>query len=199
MWLLLVVLAATPTSAPAELEKLATTLRGSPAWRATFVQTYVPAGFEEGTTEAGTVVLAPPDRLRFDYSGDSSRIFAVDGTILRSVDQEAGTCDAVVLDERTWGRLPLAALLDPTAALASFAVEVQGPVLRLSPRQPNPDVAVVEVVFDSSHLAQRITVTDPSGNRNTFSFAGWQGIGAQADTTFRPSLQGQAPCRPEGS
>jgi hypothetical protein len=192
-------IAATPPLVPAELEKLAATLRGAPAWRAEFVQTYTPAGFDEGTTDAGSLTLAPPDRLRFEYRGESGRVFALDGVVIRNVEENAGTCDAVRLDERMWGRLPLAALLDPTAAVASFSTEVTSGTLRLVPRQLNPDVASIEVAFATSNLVEKVTVTDPSGNRNVFSFSGWKAIGAQSDAVFHPALHGRPPCQPEGS
>ena len=197
MWILTILLATTAPPPP-QLEKLAATLRSSPAWRASFVQTYTPAGFAEGTTETGTLLLAPPNRLRFEYRGDGARVFAVDGNVARNLDQQAGTCDAVRLDEATWGRLPLAVLLDPAAAVAGFETRLEGDLLRLVPRQVNPDIATIEVAFSKLFLAERVTVTDPSGNRNAFSFTSWSPVGAPDDGMFRPALPGQPPCRPEG-
>jgi outer membrane lipoprotein-sorting protein len=188
-----------PTSTPpAELQHLATAMRGAAAWKATFTQTYTPSGFDEGTSDAGTVVVAPPGRLRFDYLGAEPRVFAVDEGVARQVDPGAGSCDAFRLDGALWDRLPLAALLDPAATVKSFdAVAVAG-VLRLTPREPSPELASIEVTVGPSGLPATVVVRDGEGNRNLFSFSGWVAVAVPPAASFAPALPGKAPCRPEG-
>jgi len=128
--LVLLVLSANP--APDALDRLAGALRASRGWRAAFAQEYIPEGFDTGTTERGTVTLAPPACLRFDYTSGAARIFATDGSVGRLVDPGAGTCDAVRLDAGVWARLPLSAVLDPGAARRAFVVEANGAAIRLT-------------------------------------------------------------------
>ncbi|MGE5236094.1 MAG: outer membrane lipoprotein carrier protein LolA [Acidobacteriota bacterium] len=179
------------------LDALAATMKSAPAWHATFTQRYVPAGFTSGSTDHGRVLLAPPMRLRFDYDSASPRVFAVDGTVARLVDDAAGSCDAVLLDASEWGRLPLAALLDPAAARDTFTTTTHGNELRLVPRQPMPELAEVDVVVGHDGLPATVVAVDASGNRNEFTFGGWRRVAAPSDGLFQPSLPGTTPCAPE--
>ena len=193
--LLMLTLAATPPP-PAALTEVAARLASAPAWQVSFVQEYVPAGFETGTKEAGTLLLAPPSRLRFDY-GSTGRVFAVDGSIARHVDQPAGVCDAVLLTASAWARLPLATLLDPAAAAQVFTIEPMAGGLQLVPREPYPDLASITLEHDRDGTVIRLVITDEYGNRNLFSFSGWQRMPLPAISRFRPGLTGEAPCQPE--
>ncbi|HPC84521.1 MAG TPA: outer-membrane lipoprotein carrier protein LolA [Thermoanaerobaculaceae bacterium] len=193
MLLLALALAAPP---PPALAELAARLASAPAWHVGFVQEFVPAGFETGTEEAGTLLLAPPSRLRFDY-GASGRVFAVDGTIARHVDQPAGVCDAVALTASAWARLPLSTLLDPGAAAKAFVVEPEPGGLRLLPREPVPELASLRIERDREGNVTRLEVTDETGNRNVFVFSGWTRVSAPDPSRFQPRLPGQDPCQPE--
>jgi outer membrane lipoprotein-sorting protein len=195
----LLALALAAASGQDNLDRLAEVLRSAPAWSASFTQVYTPEGFTEGTTEHGTLTLAPPARLRFDYTTASPRAFATDGRVARLVDAAAGSCDAVRLDAGTWGRLPLAALLDPPAARAAFAVESRDATLRLVPRKPAPDLAEITVRLDARGLPDEVTVLDGSGTRNTFTFSGWHAVAEPPPSFFLPALPGKAPCTPEES
>ncbi len=52
--------------------------RGGPQG-AEFTQSYVPAGFESGDTESGSVALGLPDCLRWDYAQPYAKSFLVCG------------------------------------------------------------------------------------------------------------------------
>lgn len=200
VYLLVLALAAAPTTAtpPPRLAALAARLASAPAWQADFVQEFVPSGFSEGTSDAGTLVLAPPSRLRFDY-GASGRVFAVNGNVARHVDIPAEACDAVLLSASTWSRLPLASILDPAAAAAAFAISETPGGIRLEPLEPIPELARIEISLDGAGNVASVGVLDQTGNRNTFTFSRWRGLPAQPTSRFEPALAGQAPCRPEGS
>lgn len=179
-----------------DLETLAATLRSAPAWRADFVQRYLPAGLDAGTSERGTVLLAHPLRLRFDYSGDSPRVFAVDGTVARLVDSTAGTCDAMALDRGRWARLPFAAILDPGAARDTFAVRAEAGGLHLLPRQPVAEVHEIVLTGRPGSPPSTLVVLDPAGNRNEFRFSRWQKMADPGPEPFQPHLPGVPPCPP---
>jgi outer membrane lipoprotein-sorting protein len=193
----LALLLALSSQAPAQLERLAAALRGAAAWQADFVQSYTPAGFAAATVDRGTVIVAAPARLRFDYSTGSRRAFAVDAVVARLVDFTGGTCDAVRLDEGAWARLPLAAILDPSSAERAFAVAAVGRTLTLTPRQPTADLSELAVTVDDKDMPVLVAVTDASGNRNEFALSHWRAAAALPDAAFRPGLPGEAPCAPE--
>ncbi|HNX49492.1 MAG TPA: outer membrane lipoprotein carrier protein LolA [Thermoanaerobaculaceae bacterium] len=196
--LALLLAASPPPTQPSQLATLAARMAAAPAWQADFVQDLVPAGFSEGTREAGTLVVAPPARLRFDYGADG-RIFAVSGSVARQVDLQTGGCDAVLLSASTWSRLPLATILDPAAAAGSFVISEAPGMIGLTPREPIPELATVEIRLDQAGNVASVMVLDQTGNRNTFSFSRWRRLPAQPVSTFEPALPGHVPCRPEGS
>ena len=198
MWSLLLsaALSSAASGAPS-LESLAAAINDAPAWRASFAQRYVPAGFTEGTADQGVVTVAPPVRLRFEYRGESDQVFAVDGAVVRMVDPGAGICDALRLDSATWGRLPLAALLDPAAAGRAFTSATRGAALVLVPREPMPELAELEVTVGRDGLPSTVVVLDGAGNRNEFSFRDWRRQSDPGVEPFRPSLAGQPPCVPD--
>jgi hypothetical protein len=178
------------------LEEVAEAVGAVPAWQVTFTQRYVPAGFETGATESGTLTVAPVASLRFDYAGESPRVFAADGAVARWVDPGAGTCTAVRVDAGTWGRLPLAAFLDPGAARAAFVVTVAGSEVTLTAREPTPELVSVVVRVGDGSLPAAVTVFDASGNRNEFALSSWQRRAAPPAGFFRPAIAGQPPCDP---
>jgi hypothetical protein len=188
-----ILLAAAP--ALAEFERLAAALKAAPAWQARFSQAYIPEGFPAATSEGGRLTLAAPARLRFDYD-NGGRAFAVDGGVARFVDPAGPSCDAVRLDQGTWGRLPLAAVLDPAAAEAAFSIEGTGNGLRLVPKQPTPDLAQVHLQLDAAGMIGTLEVVDQAGTVNRFLFTEWKRSPAPGEEFFRPSLPGGSPCTP---
>ncbi|MFI5142894.1 MAG: outer membrane lipoprotein carrier protein LolA [Thermoanaerobaculales bacterium] len=192
-----IILAAVAAGTPTSLEQLAAALRASRAWRAEFVQTYTPQGFDHGTSEPGILTVVPPAKVRFDYTASGGRVFAVDGSISRLVDVGNGSCEAIRLDRGTWAKLPLAAVLDPAAAGRTFVIEAKDHTLRLVPREPTADLAEVTITLDDDRLPRAVLVQDTAGNRNRFSFTRWQTTSEPPAKLFAPSLPGSPPCLPE--
>lgn len=189
-WLCMLALASAP------LERLAATLQEAPAWKAEFSQVFLPAGLSRGSEEHGVVTFAHPSRLRFDYTTEPPRVFAVDGSLARMVDPEAGTCHAVTLSEGAWASLPLAALSDPGSLRAHFQVEEASGRIVLIPRNLSPELARVEVSLGEDGLPQLVVIEDGSGNRNQFRFSRWKRVKKVETGLFAPNLPGQPPCLP---
>jgi len=192
---LLFALAAAPASDA--LDRVAAALARARCWEAGFVQRYTPEGFDVGTAESGTLTLTPPASLRFDYAAGGKRVFATDGSTGRLVDEGAGSCDAVRLDAGAWGRLPLAAALDPAAARRAFTVGSNGNTVRLVPKEPSPELAEITVTLRDDGLPASLLALDASGNRNEFTFGGWKARAEPPPSFFRPALPGAKPCEPE--
>ena len=178
------------------LEDVAAAVGAARSWQVSFTQRYVPAGFETGASESGTLTVTPPASLRFDYGGGQPRVFATDGAVARWVDPAAQACTAIRVDASTWGRLPLAALLDPGAARGAFAVAAAGRTLTLTARETTPELVSVVVEVGRDSLPAAVTVVDASGNRNEFALSSWQRRSAPAPEHFRPALPGAPPCEP---
>jgi hypothetical protein len=187
---------ATVLAQEASLDSVLAVLQRSPAWTASFSQRYLPEGLEQGVSESGELTLAPPARLRFAYHGESPRTFASDGAIARLVDPLAGTCDAVPVDAATWGRIPLAVLLDPGAAQGAFTIVASGQTLRLVPRRPGPELSELLITLGDGGLPAAVIVLDAAGNRNEFRLHGWRAVAAPPAGLFRPALSGERPCVP---
>lgn len=186
------------TLASSPLEQLAAKLQAAPAWQAEFSQSFVPAGLSRGSQEHGTFTFAHPSRVRFDYQSDPKRTFAVDGSLARMVDAEAGTCQALELSQGAWASLPLVTLTDPGALRGFFTVEEKAQAITLMPRQPSPELARVVVHLGPDGLPQEVLVEDGSGNQNRFRFSRWRAQKTVARELFSPSLPGQPPCLPGG-
>ena len=193
--LILVLAAQAPPPTPT-LASVSAALRSAPAWQSRFEQRYVPAGFDVGTTDSGTVLASAPGQVRFDYAGDDPRVFAFDGAVARMVDARAGTCDAVRLDDRKVGSLPLAVLLDPERAAGAFETTSVEGALRLVPREANPDVKEIRLWAGPDGLPNQLVIVDGSDNHNQFTFAGWTRATAPELAAFRPALPSQPPCPP---
>jgi len=195
--MLIALLLALATSQPTGLlDRVAAELRSAPCWRADFEQRYVPAGFDTGATDRGHLTLVHPGSLRFDYEGEQGRLFATDGSVARYLDLGAVTCTAVRIDATTWGKLPLAAVLDPGAARAAFAIEGEGRRLTLTPHQTTPELARVEVEIGPDGLPASVTIVDGSGNHNGFALSRWERVDLPDASFFRPALPGAAACEP---
>ena len=183
-------------NAEVTLEEVAAAVGAARSWQVRFTQRYVPAGFETGASESGTLTVTPPASLRFDYGDGQPRVFATDGAVARWVDAAAQACTAMRVDASTWGRLPLAALLDPGAARGAFAVAAAGRTLTLTAREITPELVSVVVEVGRDSLRTAVRVCDASGNRNEFALSWWLRGSAPAPGHFRPALPGAPPCEP---
>ena len=104
------------------LEALNRALASEAAWQADYEQEYIPAGMSMGETAVGQVWLAWPDRALFHTGEPPFRLMGLQGRTVRLVDVQDETCDEHELSDREWGRVPLAAVLDPRGALVHFNI-----------------------------------------------------------------------------
>lgn len=171
-------LVAQPLSAADEeplalLEQLAATLRSRPAWAAQYHQEFIPAGMTVGEEVAGLVTVAWPDRALFASGEPVVRLMGLEHRLLRLVDLDLPSCETHALSEEEWARIPLAAVLDPRAALDHFTMLPAGErAFALVPREPG-GVARVEVALGDDDLPRQVTVLDPQGAVNRLDFRGW--------------------------
>jgi len=156
------------------LERMARKLKTHTAWKGQYHQVYLPAGMTQGEESSGTVWLAWPDKAMFQTDEEPGRITGLDGRVVRLIDLEVPSCDQQELSDEEWAQMPLAAAIDPQGALDHFAVlalDEQG--VALIPKALS-GVARVEVVMNAEDLPRQVTILDPQGATNTFSFDSWK-------------------------
>lgn len=170
------VVGATAAAGPgmAALEALGSALRGAAAWRADYTQEYVAAGMSSGERVEGTVAVAWPDRALFASGRPETQFMGLEGRAVRLLDLEFQSCDEHHLDDDEWARIPLAAVLDPSSAVARFTVlELGDRGFALLPREPG-GVDRVEVVLGDNNLPETVVIVDPQGAVNRLRFSGWR-------------------------
>ena len=121
--LLLLAFPALPASGDDAQSLLASVRRAytaSPSFTLAFTQTYAPAGFPEVKPEKGTLVLAAPNKARFDYAGAEGKVFSFDGTAARQYVAADGQMVVKNLTAEEKTRLPLVFLESTEALLARF-------------------------------------------------------------------------------
>jgi len=174
----------------AVLSSVRKTYTASPSFTASFVQTYVPAGFAPASPESGRVTMAAPDRIRFDYDGKEGKLFAFDGTAARQYVAADKQLVVRTLTPEEKQRLPLLFFESPEALLRRFtatAAPGDGGLtdVTLTPRSGG-EPARLELAVIASGEVRRLTVTDLAGNRTTFAFTGLAASGRLPEAAFAP-------------
>ncbi len=178
------------------IAELGEALKAAPAWQSAYHQEYVPAGMSAGETADGTVYVAWPDRALFITGRPAVRSMGLEGRRVRLVDQESGSCEDHALTDNEWQRVPLAAVLDPAAAVDRFTVSSRSErAFGLAPREPG-GVALVEVELAPGGLPAAVLVVDPQGATNRFHFSGWSRAGGPPDRAWLPNPPAGVACRP---
>ncbi len=186
--------AAAQSGAMTALERLGSALRTSDAWRADYEQEYVAAGMTRGEVVHGSVTVAWPDRARFETGEPATQLMALDGRLVRLVDLEIGSCDQHLLDDEEWSRIPLAAVLDPSAAITHFTVVAHGdPGFALIPHRPG-GVQRVEVLLGERGLPIEVVIVDPQGATNRLRFSAWRTTAPPAGANWLPDPPAGVEC-----
>lgn len=157
------ILAAAPASA-APIDEVIAALAATSTMRASFVQTAA-----DGSLQRGTMVLARPGRIRFEYA-KSPILVVADGSRLTFVDYEVGQ-----VSQWPVRKTPLGVLLDPKADLTRYArvVAVDGPNIAVEARDPKrPDFGAITLGFRRDGSA-------PGG----LALTGWVALDAQNNLT----------------
>ncbi len=147
-----------------------TLVRGGPQeW--TFVQTFVPAGFEQGERETGVLGLDLPLCARWDYDEPYPKSFLLCGRELYTWNPGEPVGHIFAVDSSQPG-IDLIRLDAESLAQRYEAESIGLDTVRLTPASDAPDLLrEAELTFSSetSHLS-RLTYRDAEGNRTTFEF-----------------------------
>ncbi|MBA3453685.1 MAG: outer membrane lipoprotein carrier protein LolA [Deltaproteobacteria bacterium] len=171
-------------SAPEVLAKVDATYASAKGVSASFTQTVVNTTFGTTTVSTGTVYVARPDKMRWDYTTKKQSLdksFIFDGTTLWVVEPAnrqvlkhtvvSGTMPAAISFLTGGG-----GLTKEFTAKAPSAPNQHVPgavVIELSPKQPTAQYTRLLLVIDpTAWTVARSIVTDANGASNTFEFAG---------------------------
>lgn len=168
---------------------------------ADFTQSYVPAGFESGDSESGSVALGLPDCLRWDYAQPYAKSFLVCGARAWSwVDGEPkgrrATIDAS-------GERGLDLLLLPSAELAKrYRLTLSrtaegGTELAFEPLDAESDLAAANLVLDAAgSLPVALDWRDREGSVTSFRFRSWHALESTGIFSPPPALEWTDPVEP---
>ncbi len=159
---------------------------------AQFTQTYVPAGFSNGEEESGTLALALPDCLRWDYRQPYDKTFLLCGEVAHYWNAEDRTGRRYRVDRENEPGLDLLLLgvddLKARYRARQRPAEAGRVTVELEPLQPVESVAEATLVVDPA--AQRIvglSYRDREGNSTRFRITGYHAL--DRDGAFDPPRQ----------
>jgi outer membrane lipoprotein carrier protein len=182
--LISVLLAASISAAPLELDRAATAMSGM---EASFTHHFTAKGFKKSQIESGSVVFGTLPAMRWSYAKPEQKLFVFDGN--NSWFYVPGDKQVTVarVDDTRKRELPFLLLGDAAARGKYFTVKEQkrgnNIVTTLQSRNPSALVKSVTVtIAPSTHLIQRIEYADREGNRTSFDFSGYHRRAASADT-----------------
>lgn len=162
------------------------------SFKAKFEQTFRSRGISE--TESGIVMMKRPGRMYWEYQEPAKKYFVADGKktyFYVPKDHQLVVSDLDLENEQS----PLLFLLGRTDLERDYRVsheedaETTYPddiVLRLTPRQPQPDFSYVLVELDSTdYLIRRLVVVEPIGQENEYLLTDFQQNVQIPDRIFR--------------
>jgi len=143
---------------------------------ASFVQTYVPAGFSSGESESGTVAFDLPERVRWDYTEPYPRSFLVAGATVYawSEGDEAGR--RLALDSAEARHLDLLRLDSVQLAQRYVAERITAPIgngveVVLTPLAPASEIAEARIVVGPELGLTSLSYRDREGNATRFELS----------------------------
>ncbi len=174
LWLLLATLPVLAwADARTELEQMAD---GAASLSATFVQQVYDADGESLDRSSGTVMLARPDRFRWEYREPDEQQIIADGdhVWIYDVELEQVSVRPQSFDET---RSPLAVLLDLSVMDEQFNVTEGGERdgakwLTLAPKTSDAEFTSVDLGLREAQLV-RMVITDVVGQRTEIVFTDW--------------------------
>lgn len=186
----LVPLAAAAQADPwASLDRVRDSLAAAGPSQASFTQTYVPAGFSSGETESGTMALALPDCLRWDYRQPYSKTFLLCGEVAHYWNAEDRAGRRYTIDRENEPGLDLLLLgveeLKTRYRASQKRAENGRLAIELTPRKRLDAVASATLLVDpAANRLVGLSYQDREGNRTRFTIGDYRRL--SGDATFDP-------------
>jgi outer membrane lipoprotein carrier protein len=180
---------ASGSDAADELARGAAYFRDARAHRASFTQTFTPAGFSRSRSESGTVVLQRPDSLRFDYAAPTKKTFAFDGETARFYVPRDRQMTQRTLTPEDRAELPLVFLDDPAKLEKSYTISLEsrtdGADLLLRPRSTNSEISWLRLEIRPDGAPKAISYANAAGDRTVIEFGPFETLSPMPSGEFR--------------
>lgn len=157
---------------------------------ASFVQTYIPAGFTSGEKESGRLALHLPDCLRWDYTDPYPKSFLLCGGVAHAWNEEDKTGRRYRVDRKNEPGLDLLLLgvddLKERYRASAKAVDGGRVEVSLSPKEKKL-AELTDAVLTVNPESQRVVAIayhDREGNLTRFEINGYQELSRQG--SFSP-------------
>ncbi len=156
---------------------------------ARFVQTYRSGALGREVVERGIVSVKRPGRMLWEYKLPEKKLFVSDGTTAYFY----VPADRQVIVREQQGDQGLAAFLlsgrEGIVDRFNVSLEPGAPVgltrLRLSPKEPDPEMESALVDLDAAHRIRSVQLLDAQGNRSRFDFEDIRENRGLKDSLFR--------------
>jgi hypothetical protein len=143
-----------------------------------FTQTFLPAGFEQGETETGTLAISLPTCLRWDYGEPFPKSFLLcqDTVYYWNPGEVRGHRYPVENEEAPGLDFFLLTTDDLRLRYNATAEQLDGRLhVHLQPIRPTDDVVSLEVLLDPrTDRVLRLSYEDAEGNTTRFELEGYQ-------------------------
>jgi outer membrane lipoprotein-sorting protein len=185
---LLAPLPAAPAAAQSDpwalLESVRNSLVEAGPTGASFVQTYMPAGFSSGEKESGRLALALPDCLRWDYEEPYPKSFLLCGGLVHTWTPEDRTGRRYRVDRKNEPGLDLLLLgvddLKKRYQATTRPAEGGRVEVALSPKGQMAELADASLTVDpATRRLVAVSYHDREGNLTRFEISGYQSLPRQ--------------------
>ena len=160
-----------------ELARAARYFRDGKAHRASFVQTFTPAGFSKGRRESGEIVVQAPENLRFDYESPK-KTFTFDGKVARFYSPSERQMTVRALSEEDRAQLPLIFLetADDLRKRNTLDLEErpEGASILVTPKQSGSEVSWIRLALSPDGSPAALSFQSSAGDRTEFRFQGFR-------------------------
>lgn len=154
---------------------------------ARFVQDYVPAGFTSGERESGTLSLALPDCLRWDYLEPYPKGYLLCGSVAHQWNPEDGTGQRFRIDRKNEPGLDLLLLSvgDLRSRYRATRRKTDGGIaVTLTPLRKVEELAEATLVVDpKTERLVEVSYRDREGNRTRFEISGYRRLPSRGQFT----------------
>jgi outer membrane lipoprotein-sorting protein len=179
------------------LEDVRESLAAAGPTGARFTQHYVPAGFTAGERETGTLALALPDCLRWDYAEPYPKGYLLCGSAAHQWNPEDGTGQRFQLDRKNEPGLDLLLLSvgDLRTRYRAAARRADGAVtVTLTPLRNLEELAEATLVVDpASKRLTAVSYRDREGNRTRFEITGYHRLPRRGQFTPPREIRWEEP------
>ena len=157
----------------AELARAARYFRDGKAHRATFDQTFTPAGFTRARRENGELVVQAPESLRFDYEAPK-KTFTFDGKAARFYVPADRQMTVRPLSEAERAELPLVFLETAEELARRNRLDLEpgkgGASILVTPRDPASEVSWIRIALSADGSPSSLAFQSSAGDRTEFRF-----------------------------